>query len=147
MYEVTKNSKKNPELRIFLQRVVGFDSVNDEPKAEGRIHKKYPVPEEWNTNLNLSYSYHLYYMFANMIGLNQLRKERGFNTFVIMISTYLIFVSVVIKISINNQYLREMQLSMFLIPPLVILVKITLVAILTKEVLKKVVIIVFVMKM
>ncbi|CAJ0756988.1 17039_t:CDS:10 [Entrophospora sp. SA101] len=83
LYEVTKNPKKNPELHIFLQRVIGFDSVDDESKAERRIHKKYPVPKKWDTDLNPPYSYYLYYMYANMISLNQWRKERGFNTFVL----------------------------------------------------------------
>nr|CAG8586748.1 11812_t:CDS:10 [Entrophospora candida] len=83
LYEVTKNPKTNPELHIFLQRVVGFDSVDDESKAERRIHKKYPVPKKWDTDLNPPYSYYLYYMYANVISLNQWRKERGFNTFVL----------------------------------------------------------------
>ncbi|RIA94494.1 hypothetical protein C1645_803545 [Glomus cerebriforme] len=83
LYEVTKNPKSHPELHVFLQRVVGFDSVDDESKAERRIHKKYPCPKEWDTNLNPPYSYYLYYMFANMVSLNQWRKARGFNTFVL----------------------------------------------------------------
>ncbi|PKC59713.1 AMP deaminase [Rhizophagus irregularis] len=83
LYEVTKNPRSHPELHVFLQRVVGFDSVDDESKAERRIHKKYPCPKEWNTGLNPPYSYYLYYMFANMVSLNQWRKARGFNTFVL----------------------------------------------------------------
>ncbi|GES78258.1 AMP deaminase [Rhizophagus clarus] len=83
LYEVTKNPRSHPELHVFLQRVVGFDSVDDESKAERRIHKKYPCPKEWNTNLNPPYSYYLYYMFANMVSLNQWRKARCFNTFVL----------------------------------------------------------------
>ncbi|CAI2175578.1 11513_t:CDS:10 [Funneliformis geosporum] len=83
LYEVTKDPRSHPELHIFLQRVVGFDSVDDESKAERRIHRKYPCPKEWNTLLNPPYSYYLYYMFANMISLNQWRKVRGFNTFVL----------------------------------------------------------------
>ncbi|UZO26403.1 putative zinc finger protein variant 2 [Rhizophagus irregularis] len=81
LYEVTKNPRSHPELHVFLQRVVGFDSVDDESKAERRIHKKYPCPKEWNTGLNPPYSYYLYYMFANMVSLNQWRKARGFMFF------------------------------------------------------------------
>jgi AMP deaminase len=79
LYEVTKNPRSHPELHVFLQRVVGFDSVDDESRAERRIHKKYPCPKEWNTSLNPPYSYYLYYMFANMVSLNQWRKTRGFS--------------------------------------------------------------------
>ncbi|CAG8568726.1 11806_t:CDS:10 [Dentiscutata erythropus] len=83
LYEVTKDPRSHPELHVFLQRVVGFDSVDDESKAERRIHKKYPCPKDWSTNLNPPYSYYLYYMYANMTSLNQWRKARGFNTFVL----------------------------------------------------------------
>ncbi|TPX38300.1 AMP deaminase [Synchytrium microbalum] len=83
LFEVTQNPSSHPELYIFLQRVIGFDSVDDESKAEKRTFKKYPPPREWNINLNPPYSYYLYYMFANMAVLNLWRKERGFNTFVL----------------------------------------------------------------
>ncbi|CAG8530263.1 11560_t:CDS:10 [Diversispora eburnea] len=83
LFEVTKDPSSHPELHVFLQRVVGFDSVDDESKAERRIHKKYPCPKDWNTNLNPPYSYYLYYMFANLASLNQWRKVRGFNTLVL----------------------------------------------------------------
>ncbi|CAG8532540.1 1344_t:CDS:2 [Racocetra fulgida] len=62
LFEVTKDPKTHPELHIFLQRVVGFDSVDDESKAERRIHKKYPHPKDWDTALNPPYSYYLYYI-------------------------------------------------------------------------------------
>ncbi|CAG8441409.1 8355_t:CDS:10 [Ambispora leptoticha] len=83
LYEVTQDPRKHPELHVFLQRVVGFDSVDDESKAERRIHRKYPFPKDWDTKLNPPYSYYIYYMYANMTSLNQWRKVRGFNTFVL----------------------------------------------------------------
>jgi AMP deaminase len=36
LFEVTKDPRSHPELHVFLQRVVGFDSVDDESKAERR---------------------------------------------------------------------------------------------------------------
>lgn len=36
LFEVTKDPKSHPELHVFLQRIVGFDSVDDESKAERR---------------------------------------------------------------------------------------------------------------
>ncbi|KAJ1553445.1 AMP deaminase, partial [Nowakowskiella sp. JEL0078] len=83
LFEVTKDPSSNPKLHVFLQRVVGFDSVDDESKSERRIFKKYPSPRTWDLELNPPYSYYLYYMYANMLTLNGFRKERGFNTFVL----------------------------------------------------------------
>ncbi|PYH93598.1 AMP deaminase [Aspergillus ellipticus CBS 707.79] len=83
LFEVTKNPGSHPKLHIFLQRVVGFDSVDDESKAERRLYRKYPIPREWNTKQNPPYSYWIYFMFANIASLNVWRNERGFNTFVL----------------------------------------------------------------
>ncbi|PWY69481.1 AMP deaminase [Aspergillus eucalypticola CBS 122712] len=83
LFEVTKDPNSHPKLHIFLQRVVGFDSVDDESKAERRLYRKYPIPREWNTKQNPPYSYWLYFMFANIASLNTWRKQRGFNTFVL----------------------------------------------------------------
>ncbi|KAF9362769.1 AMP deaminase [Mortierella sp. NVP85] len=82
LFEVTRDPSSHPNLHIFLQRVIGFDSVDDESKAERRIYKKYPYPRVWNTSLNPPYSYYIYYMFANMTSLNRFRQKRRFNTFV-----------------------------------------------------------------
>ncbi len=83
LFEVTKNPSKYPKLHVFLQRVIGFDSVDDESKVERRLYKKFPVPKAWNSAQNPPYSYWLYYLFANMATLNAWRKQRGFNTFVL----------------------------------------------------------------
>ncbi|QSS60315.1 AMP deaminase [Histoplasma capsulatum] len=83
LFEVTKDPSTHPKLHIFLQRVVGFDSVDDESKPERRLYRKFPIPKQWNTNQNPPYSYWIYFMFANMVSLNTWRKNRGFNTFVL----------------------------------------------------------------
>jgi len=57
LFEVTKDPTSHPELHVFLQRVVGFDSVDDESKAERRIHRKFPYPHLWDTTQNPPYSY------------------------------------------------------------------------------------------
>ncbi|KAJ2690501.1 AMP deaminase [Coemansia spiralis] len=82
LFEVTKDPASHPKLHVFLQRVVGFDSVDDESKPERRMHKKYPLPRVWNTNDNPPYTYYTYFTLANMCTLNQWRARRGFNTFV-----------------------------------------------------------------
>ncbi|KAJ7913565.1 hypothetical protein B0H13DRAFT_491918 [Mycena leptocephala] len=83
LFEVTKDPRTHPELHGFLQRVVGFDTVDDESKTERRIYKKYPYPCLWDTKESPPYSYWVYYLFANMASLNNWRQARGFNTFVL----------------------------------------------------------------
>ncbi|OIW34791.1 AMP deaminase [Coniochaeta ligniaria NRRL 30616] len=83
LFKVTRDPSSNPKLHIFLQRVIGFDSVDDESKVERRLWKKFPVPRDWRTKQNPPYSYWIYYLFANMVSLNHWRKQRGFNTFVL----------------------------------------------------------------
>lgn len=55
LYEVTADPSSHPELHVFLQRVVGFDSVDDESKAERRLYRKFPVPKDWNTTQNRAF--------------------------------------------------------------------------------------------
>ena len=82
LFEVTKDPSHHPKLHVFLQRVIGFDSVDDESKTERRIYRKFPLPRDWDTLQNPPYSYWIYYIFANMTSLNVWRKQREFNTFV-----------------------------------------------------------------
>ena len=83
LFEATQDPSSHPKLHVFLQRVIGFDSVDDESKVERRLYRKFPLPRDWNTAQNPPYSYWLYYLFANMASLNVWRKQRGFNTFVL----------------------------------------------------------------
>ncbi|TXT11231.1 hypothetical protein VHUM_01982 [Vanrija humicola] len=83
LFEVTADPSSHPELHVFLQRVVGFDSVDDESKPERRLYRKFPTAQMWDTNQSPPYSYWIYYMYANLTSLNNWRKERGFNTFVL----------------------------------------------------------------
>jgi AMP deaminase len=83
LFEVTKDPSSHPKLHIFLQRVIGFDSVDDESKVERRLYRKFPLPKDWTTRQNPPYSYWIYYLFANISSLNVWRKQRGFNTFLL----------------------------------------------------------------
>eukprot|EP00794_Sanderia_malayensis_P011005 gene11005-12168_t len=72
----------HPELHRFLKQVIGFDSVDDESKPEDLMFTKAsPKPQNWTDGNNPPYAYYLYYMYSNMVVLNHLRRERGFNTF------------------------------------------------------------------
>jgi len=83
LFEVTQDPSSHPKLHVFLERVVGLDSVDDESKVEMRLFNKVPSPREWNMDQNPPYSYWLYFLFANLASLNQWRKKRGFNTFIL----------------------------------------------------------------
>ncbi|OAL25179.1 hypothetical protein AYO22_05056 [Fonsecaea multimorphosa] len=83
LYEVTQDPSTHPKLHVFLQRVIGFDSVDDESKVERRLYRKYPAAKEWNTKQNPPYGYWIYYLFANLTSLNAWRKRRNFNTFLL----------------------------------------------------------------
>lgn len=84
LFEVSVDPESHPELHVFLQRVIGFDSVDDESKLEKLIQSRhYPHAEEWTSNSNPPYSYYIYYLFTNLTSLNNLRLKQGFNTFVL----------------------------------------------------------------
>ncbi|KAM7402083.1 hypothetical protein PAMP_017353 [Pampus punctatissimus] len=75
LFEVTINPRSHPELHLFLQQVVGFDSVDDESKPEHHIFNlDSPLPVDWTEEDNPPYSYYLYYTYANMTVLNHLRS-------------------------------------------------------------------------
>ena len=57
LFEVTHDPSSHPELHIFLQRVIGFDTVDDESKPERRYHRKFPYPRLWNAKESPPYSY------------------------------------------------------------------------------------------
>jgi len=85
LFEVTRDPASNPQLHAFLGTVVGFDCVDDEsiapPEAFDQPHQQPPTPAEWTHTANPPYSYWMYYLYANLAALNQLRTERGMNTF------------------------------------------------------------------
>ncbi|KAF4093451.1 hypothetical protein AMELA_G00002190 [Ameiurus melas] len=84
LFEATISPNTHPKLHLFLQHVVGFDSVDDESKPEHHVFSLYsPRPDNWTEEENPPYSYYLYYTYANMTVLNHLRRRRGFNTFVL----------------------------------------------------------------
>uniref|UniRef100_A0A3B4T8B0 AMP deaminase n=1 Tax=Seriola dumerili TaxID=41447 RepID=A0A3B4T8B0_SERDU len=82
LFEATVNPQKHKAVHVFLKYVTGFDSVDDESKHSDHMFSyKSPKPEAWITDDNPPYTYYLFYMYANIMVLNNLRKERGLNTF------------------------------------------------------------------
>lgn len=82
LFEATINPQKHKKIHVFLKYVTGFDSVDDESKHSDHMFSyKSPKPEEWSADDNPPYTYYLFYMYANIMVLNNLRKERGLSTF------------------------------------------------------------------
>uniref|UniRef100_A0A673YKV3 AMP deaminase n=1 Tax=Salmo trutta TaxID=8032 RepID=A0A673YKV3_SALTR len=82
LFEATVNPQNHKELHVFLKYVTGFDSVDDESKHSDHMFSyKSPKPEQWIADENPPYSYYLFHMYANIMVLNNLRKERGLSTF------------------------------------------------------------------
>ncbi|XP_029702115.1 AMP deaminase 3 isoform X2 [Takifugu rubripes] len=82
LFEATVDPQNHKELHVFLKYVSGFDSVDDESKHSDHMFSyRSPKPDQWTTDDNPPYSYYLFHMYANIMVLNNLRKERGLNTF------------------------------------------------------------------
>ncbi|KAL7062532.1 hypothetical protein AAHC03_01004 [Spirometra sp. Aus1] len=82
LFEVTLNPRSHPKLYAFLEYVVAFDSVDDESKPDTtHMEMTIPTPEKWTKNENPPYSYYIFYLYANIARLNQLRAHRGMHTF------------------------------------------------------------------
>ncbi|XP_065179539.1 AMP deaminase 2-like isoform X3 [Sycon ciliatum] len=82
LFEATLDPHSQPELFKFLTEVAGFDSVDDESKVEtGHLSLETPKPADWSSDANPPYAYYLYYMYANITALNNLRKLLGYNVF------------------------------------------------------------------
>lgn len=60
---------------LFSHQVTGFDSVDDESKHSGHMFSDKSLnPDLWTSEKNPPYSYYLYYMYVNIMLLNNLRK-------------------------------------------------------------------------
>jgi AMP deaminase len=77
--EATLHPEDHPEVAALLKHVVGFDSVDDEGNPEQGMCCR--PPAEWTSTDNPSYSWQLYYLWANIKVVNALRESLGLNTF------------------------------------------------------------------
>jgi len=80
LFEVTIDPSTHPDLHLFLKLVVGFDCVGNDSIPDKK-RKRYPKPSEWTTEENPPFVLYTYYLYGNLFVLNQLREERGMNTF------------------------------------------------------------------
>lgn len=81
LFAVTKDPSIDPKLHLFLERVVGFDTVDDESLLETQVGLNPIAPVKWTASENPPYSYYVYYIWVNLAHLNRFRKDRLFVTF------------------------------------------------------------------
>jgi AMP deaminase len=81
MFEATINPQANPRLHHLLKLIVGFDCVDDESIRTKFFDSRDPSPEDWDQAHDPHYCAFLYYLYANLQVLNQLREARGMTTF------------------------------------------------------------------
>ena len=82
--EATLHPDLYPEISDFLKKTVAFDISNNEEKSEKiKSYMNYKVisPDEWDCDEEPTYSYWSYYIYANLMAVNHLRRARGLNTF------------------------------------------------------------------
>eukprot|EP00477_Mikrocytos_mackini_P000351 GAHX01000373.1.p1 GENE.GAHX01000373.1~~GAHX01000373.1.p1 ORF type:complete len:684 (+),score=166.21 GAHX01000373.1:35-2053(+) len=71
----------NRKVAKFLTHVVGFDSVDDESRLDVLFDNKLENPDTIVPGSNVPYSHYIYYMWANISSINQIRNQKGLNTF------------------------------------------------------------------
>ncbi|XP_049850266.1 AMP deaminase-like isoform X2 [Schistocerca gregaria] len=80
LFAVTIDPASNPKLHLFLYYCTGIDCVDDESKVEPRMARKFPPPNQWKFRKNPPYTYYLFYLWANIYVLNNLRMMKGLPT-------------------------------------------------------------------
>jgi len=78
MFAATLDPATHPEITEFLSCVVGMDSVDDE-SVEDHLSPGDVTPDAYFSSKNPTYSYYLFYSWANLQSLNALRRSRGLN--------------------------------------------------------------------
>ena len=90
--EAAMDDNYNDKSHIPLQ-VAGIDSVDDESKSE---HIKFdcdtPLPDKWQQAENPPYSYYIYFMYANMVVLNQFRRYSSYRLILFLCCVFSNFV-------------------------------------------------------
>lgn len=79
LFEAVKNPEKHRKIFLFLQTMVGFDSVDDESRVSKYTMEggDLPAPNEWRSANNPPYSYWAFYMYANIRALNLFLEARN----------------------------------------------------------------------
>jgi len=82
LLEASKYPQSHPSVSEFLKKVTSFDIVDDEGQLEMNVMvNDPPLPPQWDGEENPPYSYYAYYIFTNLVIVNEYRKSLGMNTF------------------------------------------------------------------
>jgi len=76
MFAATLDPIAHPEVAELLSCIVGMDSVDDE-SVEDHLSPGDLTPDAYVSGKNPTYSYYLFYTWANLQSLNVLRKSKG----------------------------------------------------------------------
>lgn len=79
LWEVSLRPAEHTKFHYMLCHISGFDCVGDEQKVD--LPLSATPPHEWNSELNPPYDYYMYYLWANIVSLNEFRTRRGLNAF------------------------------------------------------------------
>ncbi|CDJ66749.1 adenosine monophosphate deaminase, putative [Eimeria necatrix] len=79
LFDAVKDPQKHRKIFLFLQAMVGFDSVDDESRVSKYTMEggDLPPPCEWTSYNNPPYSYWIFYMYANIRALNLFLEARN----------------------------------------------------------------------
>ncbi|KAL7717851.1 AMP deaminase [Entamoeba marina] len=81
-FKATLNPEQYPEIDQFLSNVGSIDCKGDENDNEGKISlQNLPPPNKWNSFKEPPFAYWIYYVYANVMVLNNLRKQLNRNIF------------------------------------------------------------------
>ncbi|KAG8347223.1 putative AMP deaminase [Trypanosoma vivax] len=83
---VASSARKNLSLTWFLKQVGGFQVETITRGVEADFDENAPAPSDIPYGTRPNGLYYLYYTYANLMVLNNLRKRRGLNTFQLRIS-------------------------------------------------------------
>lgn len=74
-------SDARDSVSVFLESVVGIDSVDDEGLKDRRTKLEKESPELWTRKENPPYHYYIYHMYYNISVINRIRASRKKNLF------------------------------------------------------------------
>lgn len=79
IFEVSNNPSSSPALHQFLLSVCSFDSIGDEQSENLQTVRSKSAPDLWTDDPR--YNHQLYFIYANLFAVNQLREAKQLNTF------------------------------------------------------------------
>jgi AMP deaminase len=80
LWEVSLRPAEHTKTHYLLSYISGFDCVGDETEVDLELTAA-TAPHEWRRVENPPFSYYMYYLWANIVTLNDFRHKRGLSLF------------------------------------------------------------------